>query len=323
MQFSLSSQIVVSNCNAPDSIINKYKNDADRLAIKRVFHINSSFKDSAEINKPIRNNYLNALIAVYNATALPARDTIVSLHIHTSPAPSLNSIAIDADSNAIWMKNLRDNIIPTSNSIVNYLMTKYYLQKQSYYSWQSNSYSTVIFKSDTSYNMDGLGLKFMTILGVNNAGSDAFALDGNRITDSIGSNFTSLTYSYGWGDCPSGCGSRRFWNFKVYGDCSVEYTGSNGDALPVSAFVGIDESELETTKLKIYPNPLNGKLNIMFEDQPSTPSLFITNSLGQAVHVLSELNKSQELDLSFLSSGIYFLFLKENSITKIYKVIKE
>ncbi len=34
------------------------------------------------------------------------------------------------------------------------------------------------------------------------------------INDSIYSTHVELTYSYGWGDCPSGCMWRRYWKFS-------------------------------------------------------------------------------------------------------------
>mgnify|MGYP001597857257 CR=1 FL=1 len=108
--FSSYAQTVLSNCNAPDSIVKKYKDDADKLAINRVFHINSTYKDSIEINKPIRNNYLKALLAVYNATNLPARDTVIDIfNIHNLFGQVLKSIIVHADTGLFWMKNIRDN----------------------------------------------------------------------------------------------------------------------------------------------------------------------------------------------------------------------
>jgi len=35
------SQTVTSSCVAPDSVVKQYKKDADRMAVRRVYHINS------------------------------------------------------------------------------------------------------------------------------------------------------------------------------------------------------------------------------------------------------------------------------------------
>jgi hypothetical protein len=70
---------------ASSQIIDTYKSDADRLAIRRVNQLNSVYKDSVTIHPQFSSNYLNALVAIRNATALPAVDTITRfLDIHTN-----------------------------------------------------------------------------------------------------------------------------------------------------------------------------------------------------------------------------------------------
>ena len=75
-QISSNCQIVPSVCTAPDSIVTKYKEDADRLTLRKIYRNNLSFKDSIDIPKVHSDTVLNALIAVYNATTLSERDTV-------------------------------------------------------------------------------------------------------------------------------------------------------------------------------------------------------------------------------------------------------
>jgi translation elongation factor EF-1beta len=312
---------VISSCNAPDSIVKKYKDDADRLAVRRVFYVNSTFKDSIEINKPISKKYQNALLAVYNATTLPARDTVVNaFKIHAYCNPGMNYIVIQADTNTIWVKNLIHNNVPTGQPQFDYLLSKYYLHKINYFGY--SAIQNIVMKTDTNYNTDALSQKFGLISGVTSYADDCFS-DVRDITDSINSNFTLLTYKYGWGDCPSGCGSHRYWQFKIFNNCSVEYLGSYGDPITPPAFVGLQELKASVDNVKIYPNPIKGKLNVEFIIQPQISYLNITNSFGQLIFEKNNLNQKQEIDLSFLGSGIYYLKVQNNSEQKIFKIIKE
>lgn len=243
-------QTVFSSCIAPDSIVALYKDDADRLAIKKVFRVGSIYTDSIKIPKLWSDTVMNALIAVYNATTLPARDTVISIYdIHTFPNPVLNNISVFADSNLTWMNQLQNNIIPTGNLSVDSLINDFGLNLSSYLDWwNSFPYHTAVFQSDSNYNIPAMVNRFLTIPGVFYAESSNYYGDGNDISDSIYSTFVELIYSYGWEDCPSGCINRRFWKFRVYYDCSVEYVGSYGTLLSNPATpLTINESHLNVS----------------------------------------------------------------------------
>jgi len=74
-------------------------------------------------------------------------------------------------------------------------------------------------------------------------------------------------------------------------------------------------------EIKLFPNPVKDKLTLEFEHE--LKSLDITNNLGQLVYVLKNPLSKQEIDLSFLSSGVYYLKAQNNSGQKVFKVIKE
>ena len=78
----------------------------------------------------------------------------------------------------------------------------------------------------------------------------------------------------------------------------------------------LQTNELEDKELTIYPNPSNGKLTVEFQNDHQAP-LFVYNQLGQ----LMMSSDSNQLDLSPLNSGIYFIS-SPNYSTKVYKVIK-
>jgi hypothetical protein len=89
-------------------------------------------------------------------------------------------------------------------------------------------------------------------------------------------------------------------------------------------FTGIRENYFENNLVKIYPNPARNKLNIEFEDfEIKEVNLIVSNSLGQVLYSMNELSQKQEVDISFLQSGIYFLRLQKGSEQSTFKIIKE
>lgn len=85
-------------------------------------------------------------------------------------------------------------------------------------------------------------------------------------------------------------------------------------------YVGLSEPALNSG-LRVYPNPAASRINIAFSNS-ETASLEINNSLGQLVHS-QVISSGQELDLQFLSSGIYFLGVRRGDERSVVKLIKE
>src|SRR5215218_8938480 len=78
-------QIISSSCTAPDSIVEKYTTDAYRMTMNKLYRNNISYKDSVHIPYSHVDTVMRALLAVYNATGLPARDTVVTqydIHVY-------------------------------------------------------------------------------------------------------------------------------------------------------------------------------------------------------------------------------------------------
>ena len=314
-------QVVSSHCIARDSILKLYKNDADKMAIRRVNAIQSNYKDSVRINKEISQDYLNALVAVYSATALPASDTITRfLNIHCYN-PGLNSLVVMADSNLIWMTNLRDNVLPTRDIFIDKIMKAYGLNKVFYSGLLQPS--LVVFKTETNSNLAPLAKKLKSALGVESAESDFLYGDGNDITDSITEKYTQLIYSYGWQECPTGCEQRRYWKFRVFSDCSVEYLGSYGCTLESPLILSSHENENAFKDIKIYPNPAKNKLYVECNNQKMKDVILtLTNKRDETVYSLNKLNSKQDIDLILLSNGIYYLKLQSSSEQKVFKIVK-
>jgi len=312
--YSTYAQIVPSSCSAPDSVITKYKTDAYRMTLRRLLRNNSTYKDTISIPKNITDTTLNALIAIYNATSLVARDTIVKTNpIHSFPNPDLNRINISADSNLVWMQNIRKGISPTGNSTIDSLLNKYKLKLQYYYAYKFWPYHSLTLVSDSQYNILAMTKIFKGISGVYYSDPYSIGGDGNNITDSIYPDHIEIIYSIGWGDCPAGCTERRFWKFKVYWNCSVEFVSSYGNRLPITGV-----NEIDNSIIKIYPNPFDDYINI--DNINSKFNYTITDLLGQEIK--SGFSSTKIEDLKNLQNGIYILQINCDNKVWTRKILK-
>ncbi|MBX7093572.1 MAG: HYR domain-containing protein [Flavobacteriales bacterium] len=98
-------------------------------------------------------------------------------------------------------------------------------------------------------------------------------------------------------------------------------TGSATDIVDVSACTSVDEISEE--QMRIYPNPTNGRFVVEFNTGISTTNLQIFNSVGQMVHMVVVNGTRADIDLSSLSSGIYFIHLELNGVRQTQKIVIE
>ncbi len=302
------SQIVQSSCIAQDSILAFYKTDADRLAVKNIFETNSAYKDSVIIHEELSTRILNALISVYNVTNIPERDEVIdSFDVHTYLNPSLTSFSVKADSNEVWMQNIKNGIAPTSNIIVDNLINIYSLTLDGYYTFGSTTAHRIRFKSDNNLNLKPLTLEFFNVPGVHNSTVSSYPGDGNDIEVSLHSGYVKLIYKHGYGDCMAGCLHSDFFIFKVYDDCSVEFISTSQ--------LGLTD-EKPFSSVSVFPNPATHLLQISNSNKESEYK--ILNLQGERVKNGVILNENS-IDISELDSGIYFIKVDEQKSIKFIK----
>lgn len=82
--------------------------------------------------------------------------------------------------------------------------------------------------------------------------------------------------------------------------------------------LSIDDNLVDST-FSIYPNPTNLKVNIKSENKFDEAEIY--NVLGQKV-LTSRISENQEIDMSSLTSGTYFLKLKSENLIKNVKILK-
>ena len=312
------SQII---CSAPDSIIDKYQEDADRMALRKIYRLHLPYEDSIEIPQIISDTFLNALLAVYNATHIPERDTVVTmLDIHTFPATYINKIVVAADTALYWMQLLRQNIIPTGYIPLDSLIAKYDLSIDEYSTWIS--FHTVTFKSAENLNIPALADAFETLDEVDFADHKVIHGDGADISEEPfiiidpfpDGSFLNLFYTYGWGDCPSGCTVSRTWWFKIFENCHVEFVNAFGSPLPYTSLQPISPN-----KSKVFPNPCHEYISLKDIQVPFEYAFF--NFSGQIVEQ-GRVSAYNPIDVSGLLPGGYILKIKTDDRISTHKIIK-
>ncbi len=316
---SSQSQIVQSTCYQDSALISTYQEDAKRMTVRRFYDNGNPYKDSIVIPTNYSDTILNALIAVHNAVSLSGRDTVVNiLAIHTFFNPMFHDIDITADSNEVWMQQLKNNNFPTGNFAIDNLILDYNLIVAQYVSYPlSDVTDDVRFYTSKFLNMKAMSDYALTIPGIIYSNGGGWSGDGSDITSTIFSDRIELTYSYGWGDCILGCIKRRYWKFNVYNDCSVEYLGSYGSE--IDFYVGLDEVSNEANFL--FPNPAKDYLQISQEFINEATTLNCISSSGKKVSLKNDLNG--KIDISHLDAGLYFFELRNEAGVFYQKIVVE
>jgi hypothetical protein len=101
------------------------------------------------------------------------------------------------------------------------------------------------------------------------------------------------------------------------------------DAPPPPADVNVKVIGKNTINgLQVWPNPFKQSLFVSAAnlDAKSTTDLLVTNVLGEVVWKSTYKNKTQlgeELDLTHLAGGVYFIRLSNGNQQAMYKVVKD
>ncbi|MDO8998426.1 MAG: T9SS type A sorting domain-containing protein [Bacteroidota bacterium] len=118
-----------------------------------------------------------------------------------------------------------------------------------------------------------------------------------------------------------------FLDINFINDSIALISGTGGELLKWnknSLATSLINYSKENSGLTIYPNPTKDKLNIeILISETKNIKLNITNSLGQVVYSIDNPDVKHEIDLSFLTSGIYYLKVQNISEQKAFKIIKE
>jgi len=102
---------------------------------------------------------------------------------------------------------------------------------------------------------------------------------------------------------------------------TIPVDGSFGLSVYSDFALSTDTVELEKNEFRFYPNPVQDKLNI--RSQKTIDNISIYNMLGQEVLRSAPNSKSDEIDMSALRTGAYFVKISVDGITETKQIIKK
>jgi hypothetical protein len=219
----------VDDSQVPAVLRAAYREDAARLALRDL--LASGY---AEI--PIPDEavlpYYDALVLVYNATVLPARDTVVDVYqIHTFPMPVTRSLLMVVAGDQEWAQRLVHGEVPTGSAEVDGLLDAYALSLDRGHTLTTGEL-LIVLRSGVALNVAALAPRFVGVPGVHSSQPNGAVGDGSDTRGSTDQSRVLLDYSVGYGDCPAGCIGRRFYHFAAHADGTVEYLGASGGGPP-------------------------------------------------------------------------------------------
>ncbi|MBL7936444.1 MAG: T9SS type A sorting domain-containing protein [Bacteroidia bacterium] len=118
-------------------------------------------------------------------------------------------------------------------------------------------------------------------------------------------------------------------NYTING--GTGYTNaSNGSYQVMCGVTSINESIKEQFALRVFPNPFSENVTIQFK-YDETPEFIseitVLNTLGMIIKTIAsdelKYNRTIQIDLSELTSGIYFIKTTINNLSYDYKIIKQ
>ncbi len=228
---------LTSTCDVSNSLEDKYKEDAIRLALRQQTAGTGPASDQILIPPALIDRMVAALAAVDNSE-YSYRDTVVSIYeIHTLDYPDFYTLTLEVDTAEAWVKEWAEGSRLTGNADVDALMNTYGLDVGNFITLSLGSVAVV--SSTDPLNMVGLGNAFSSIPGVVSADAGGEVGDGNDITVVDNGTYIELTYSVGYdsplapGDCTGECDYRRYWAFQVSdATCAVDFVDRYGDPAP-------------------------------------------------------------------------------------------
>jgi hypothetical protein len=117
--------------------------------------------------------------------------------------------------------------------------------------------------------------------------------------------------------------------YAVSGGTSIS-NGSAGSYNVICGVNNIKESIKEQFALRLFPNPFSDNITLQFkyDETPENMSeINILNTLGMIIKTIPseelKYNRTIQINLSDLSSGIYFINTTINNLSYDYKIIKQ
>ena len=185
------------------------------------------------------------------------------------------------------------------------------------------------------------GNTIYTVTGLDSLGCNVTGYDTVNII--YGPNKPTITISATGDSLISSAGSYNQWYFNgsfidsirqvlvIKGHARGWYTvtvtnPANGCGTTSDSTTSINPVSVLSNQLSIYPNPFNNNIFIKVNSSASNINewtLQLTDVLGRTIYSDPSLNYNNEIDLSNLPSGVYFITVLHNTARAVFPVVKQ
>lgn len=96
--------------------------------------------------------------------------------------------------------------------------------------------------------------------------------------------------------------------------------------IKITAPVGIKESAITDSGLSLFPNPANAIISVITDKVIISPTIKITNVLGQVVYLQTVegiQNTFSNINISNLDNGVYFISISNDKYKSVSKFVKQ
>lgn len=200
-----------------------YQLDAETLSLRYLHEENNGKYEGIEIPEHTVRIHYFALIYVYNAVDLAARDSVATLYnIHTNRFPDTQGLLISISSSQDWAEAWHNGQQLTGVAVIDSLMEIYDLEMIEITYYPLIQYDIAFLRAGRPLNIDALAKCFEGINGILGASSASISTSlQNNIYAYYLSNCLQLDFKHGWFD-----NAKKYWTFNVYLDGRVEFVGS-------------------------------------------------------------------------------------------------
>lgn len=193
------------------------------------------------------------------------------------------------------------------------------------YSYMIRSLKLETNPSGSYYNMStGIADTAFNTHNYASAAAFTFSISGNVVSFFNAPN-TASTYSWNFGNGTQGNSANPIITYTANGLYQVTLIGSNicytdtSDIIFLINEVGLQKAEFAKSFF-IVPNPSNGKVRLGSDVYEKT-DLNVFSHDGRLVYFKSTIRKEEEIDLSFLNKGLYFVKLSSGGHDAVKKLL--
>lgn len=212
-----------------DSTKALYYNDASFIELGQIVKDSIKKVNQIELDEDAILSYYEDLLYIYNNSYKLSNSFFEKgSSIHSHGANTLYQITVSIDTNKSWAGNWKNGIKITGIDEIDAIINSYNLEPS--FLFDSKNIYWYEIQSRRPINYFSLMEKFKNTSEFINVEPTVLIGGGSQISLTMDENYKYYKYTFGWGDCPSGCINYHYWEIKLKGK-EIELIDEGGDSL--------------------------------------------------------------------------------------------